>query len=116
MLAGTGGCQRPLLQCIINSQSLEDTQKYTLDKYTLEKYALAQEKLGDGGDLLGDDVNLLGDGGNLHCWGVIKDDCCTEMSRGNGNSKVSFRKNTLKINTLLENTLLKNTLYTEVQK
>ena len=33
------------------------------------------------------------------------------MSRGNGNSKVSFRKNTLKIDTLLENTLLKNTLY-----
>ena len=79
MLAGTGGCQRPLLQCIINSQSLEDTQKYTLDKYTLEKYALAQEKLGDGGDLLGDDVNLLGDGGNLHCWGVIKDNSCKDM-------------------------------------
>ena len=43
--------------CIINSQSLEDTQvgyilqKYTLDNYTLGKY-FGSKKLGDGGDLL----------------------------------------------------------------
>ena len=47
--------------------------------------------LGDGGDLLGDGVDLLGDGGDPRSivGGVIKDDCCTEMFRGNGNSKVS---------------------------
>ena len=28
-------------------------------------------------------------GPQKHCWGVLKDDCCTEMFRGNGNSKVS---------------------------
>ena len=52
---------------------------------------------GDGSDLLGDGVDLLGDGGDLLgdggdprsiAGGVIKDDCCTEMFRDDGNSKV----------------------------
>ena len=41
--------------------------------------------LSDGGDLLDDGSDLLGDGVDL-----LEDDCCTEMSRGNGNSKVSL--------------------------
>ena len=48
-------------------------------------------RLGDGVDLLGDGGHLLGDGGDprsIAGW-VIKDDCCTEMFKGNGNSKVS---------------------------
>ena len=44
----------------INSQSLEDTHV----GYILQKYTLAPKSF------------------------FIKDDCCTEMSRSNGNSKV----------------------------
>ena len=38
--------------------------------------------LGDGVDLLGDDGELLGDGGVSRsiAGGLIKDDCCTEIS------------------------------------
>ena len=40
--------------------------------------------LGEGVDLLGDGVDLLGDGGDPRsiAGGVIKDNCCTEMFRG----------------------------------
>ena len=56
----------------------------------LKKLGDGGNLLGDGGDLLGDGVELLGDGGEPRstAGGVIKDDCCTEMFRGNGNSKV----------------------------
>ena len=71
----------------INSQSLEDTQVgYISQEYTLDNYTLK---------------NTL--------W-LQKDDCCTVMSRGRGNSKVSFCKNTLKINTLLEDICKKTML------
>ena len=73
----------------INSQSLSTRKSGTFRKNTLWIITLWKNTL-DGVYLLGDGVDLLGDGGDLlgDGGGVIKDNCCTQMFRGNGNSKV----------------------------